>query len=205
MAAEPVFNDGDYQYSALELSAIQEVANIGTGNAATALAQITGRSVDISVPQAELVSLADAAERIGPLESEVVGVLTPLVGTMAASVLLAFPISSAGTLCAMVGVDADSEMALSAIQEIGNILTGSYATAIATMTGIPLQPLPPVVARDMLGSIVDAVLAMAVAASDRVLFLQTDITIAGVDCTFGFLLVPEVDAISELLRSLGLA
>ena len=192
-------------YSELELSAIQEVANIGTGNAATALSQLVARAVDIGIPKAELVPLAAAAERIGPLESMVVAVLTPVKGLMQASMLLAFPYASAAALCEMLGTDVDSEMGQSCLQEIGNILTGSYTTAIAGMTGLNIEPDPPLLACDMLGSVVDAVLAMSVEVSDTVLFLQTSITIEGSACDFGFLFVPRQGAVQNLLRALGLA
>ena len=197
MAADPAYSD-------LELSAIQEVANIGTGNAATALAQLIGRSVEIGVPIAELVPLAYAAERIGPLESEVVAVLTPVKGAMPASMLLAFPIPSAQALCEMLGTDATTAIGHSALQEIGNILTGSYTTAIVGMTGLAIEPEPPLLAFDMLGSVVDAVLAMSAASADTVLFIQTAITIEGAACNFGFLFVPHEGAVAKLLQALGL-
>jgi chemotaxis protein CheC len=197
MSADPAYTD-------LELSAIQEVANIGTGNAATALAQLINRAVDIGVPRAELVPLAEAAERIGPLESPVVAVLTPVKGVMAASMLLAFPFASADALCGMLGCEADSEIGHSCLQEIGNILTGSYTTAIAGMTGIDIEPEPPLLAIDMLGSVIDAVLALSVQSNDTVLFLQTAITVEGSACDFGFLFVPREGAVSSLLAALGL-
>jgi chemotaxis protein CheC len=197
MAADPAYSD-------LELSAIQEVANIGTGNAATALAQLVNRSVDIGVPQAELVPLAEAAERIGPLESMVFAVLTPVKGVMAASMLLAFPDESAEALCGMLGCSAETEIGHSCLQEIGNILTGSYTTAIAGMTGIDIEPEPPMLAYDMLGSVIDGVLALSVESNDTVLFLQTAITVEGEPCNFGFLFIPREGAVNQLLIALGL-
>jgi hypothetical protein len=57
----------------------------------------------------------------------------------------------------------------------------------------------------MLGSVVDAVLAMCAADADTVLFLQTAISIEGAECSFGFLFVPEDAAVATLLRALGVA
>ncbi len=193
------------RYNALELSAVQEIANIGAGSAATALSLLVGRPVDIGVPAVELVSLAVASERIGPAEARVAAVLTPVKGDVPASLLLAFPDDAAAVLCGLLGTTADSDMGRSCLQEIGNILTGSYTTAIAGMTGLAIEPEPPLLAVDMLGSVMDAVLSLAVEAADSVLFLQTAIRIEGVECSFGFLFVPSENAIPALLAALGLA
>jgi chemotaxis protein CheC len=195
----------DPRYTELELSAVQEIANIGTGNAAAALGMLVGRPIDIGVPSVELVSLAEAAERIGPLESTVAAVLTPVRGDAPASLLLALPMPSAEVLCGLLGTDAASELGRSCLQEIGNILTGSYTTALVGLTGLALEPEPPLLAIDMLGAVVDAVLAMSAADADTVLFLQTAIGIEGAECSFGFLFVPEDAAVDTLLRALGVA
>jgi chemotaxis protein CheC len=195
----------DPRYTELELSAVQEIANIGTGNAATALGMLVGRQIDIGVPSVELVPLGEAAERIGPLEETVAAVLTPVRGDAPASLLLALPMASAQVLCGLLGTDADSELGHSCLQEIGNILTGSYTTALVGMTGLALEPEPPLLAIDMLGAVVDTVLAMSAADADTVLFLQTAIGIEGAACSFGFLFVPEAAAVDTLLRALGVA
>jgi chemotaxis protein CheC len=191
-------------YSELELSAVQEIANIGTGNAATALSQLIGRPVDIGTPAVELVALADAAERIGPLETIVAAVLTPMKGDAPASMLLALPMDSAQTLCGLLGTDATTEMGRSCLQEIGNILTSAYATAMVAMTGLALEPEPPLLAIDMLGAVVDGVLAASAEAADTVLFLRTAMSIEGAECSFGFLFVPHNGSVATLLRALGL-
>jgi chemotaxis protein CheC len=192
-------------YSEFEMSAIQEVANIGTGNAATALSQMVGQSVNIDVPNAIFVTLQEAAELIGPIESPVFAVLTPIVGDVPASILLVLPEEAAIKLCGMLGTDPYDEMGQSALQEIGNILTGSYVTAIASMTNLALEPDPPGLAIDMLGAVVDVVLAMAVLASDTVLFMQTAMHVGGEACDFGFLYVPQEGSVEILLRALGVS
>src|ERR1700755_1011014 len=99
--------------SSLQLDALRELANIGSGTAGTALSQLLGRSVDISVPNAVALPLA---EGVGA------GVAIPRAGDMDAVVLLVFPVEDGGTLCGMLGVEAGTEDAISALGEIGNIL-----------------------------------------------------------------------------------
>ena len=67
---------------------------------------------------------------------------------MPASVLLLLTPKDAGTICGMLGVEADSDMAESAQLEIGNIVGTSYVNAFAEMTGMALEPTPPARAAD---------------------------------------------------------
>ncbi len=76
------------EYTELQLDALRELANIGSGTAGTALAGLLGRSVDLSVPRAAAMSLEDAVDVTGSIESEVGAVLVPIVGDMDAVALL---------------------------------------------------------------------------------------------------------------------
>src|SRR5215207_6938403 len=75
-------------YTPLQLDALRELANIGSGTAGTSLSQMLGRPVDISVPTALALPLADAVDAVGVPEEEITGVVIPLAGDMQAIVLL---------------------------------------------------------------------------------------------------------------------
>lgn len=49
----------------LQLDALKEVSNIGTGNAATALSQLLGRKIDMNVPDINIVPFEEVMEEIG--------------------------------------------------------------------------------------------------------------------------------------------
>jgi chemotaxis protein CheC len=180
------------------------MANIGSGNAATALASMLGRSIDLSVPSASALPLADAVEAVGDVSAEVTAVAIPVAGDLSATVLLIFKPEHAATLCGFLGVAGDPEMALSALQEIGNILGSAYITAMGTMCGLHMEPAPPMAATDMLGAIVASVLATSAASSDLALLLDSAMIVEGAACEFGFLFVPDEHGVSELLGHLGL-
>ena len=191
-------------YSDMEMSAIREIANIGTGTAATALGQMIGRSIDIAIPSAEFVPVSEVAERIGPVEEECIAVFLPVLGEVPAAVLLVFSTAATVTLCDALGCDAGSEMGRSALQEVGNILAASYTNAIGTMTGLHVEPSTPTLAADMLGAVVSTAVIMTVQAADTALFMETAVTIEGEACEFAFLFLPELTAIHALLAALGL-
>jgi chemotaxis protein CheC len=188
----------------LQLDALREMSNIGSGNAATALASMLGQSVDLRVPTALALELADAVDAVGNPEDTVSAVIIGVFGDLDATVLLLFDPESANTLCSLLGVEGDPEMALSALGEIGNILGSSYVQAMGTMTNLHMEPHPPVAMSDMLGAIVASVLAVTAADTDLALLLDSKMTVDGTACKFGFLYVPSGAGVALLLDRLGL-
>jgi chemotaxis protein CheC len=188
----------------LQLDALREMSNIGSGNAATALASMLGQSVDLHVPTALVLELADAVDAVGNPEDTVSAVIIGVFGDLDATVLLLFDPESANALCALLGVEGDPEMALSALGEIGNILGSSYIQAMGTMTNLHTEPHPPIAMADMLGAIVASVLAVAAADTDLALLLDSKMTVDGTACKFGFLYVPSGAGVALLLDRLGL-
>ena len=65
------------QYTELQLDALRELANIGSGTASTALSAMLGRSVDISVPKAQALPFAEAVEAAGPAEQDITAIVNP--------------------------------------------------------------------------------------------------------------------------------
>jgi chemotaxis protein CheC len=191
-------------FTDMQLDALRELANIGSGTASTSLSGMLGRPVDISVPAAAALTFADAIDMIGSPEEEVTGVVLGVVGEMEGIVLLLMRVADAAGLCNLLGVDADSEMGQSALGEIGNIVGTSYINALAQMTGLNIEPSPPQAATDMLGAIVSSVLAGVAGAEDVALVLDSDLEVEGEDCSLSFLMLPTRDGVEELLGRLGL-
>ena len=190
--------------SDLQLDALREVANIGSGNAATALSAMLGRPVDLSVASARLLPLEQAIESVGPAELDVTAVALPIAGDIGGLVLLLFTSESGATVCSLLGVEGDAEMQASCLGEIGNILGASYLGALAAMTGLNLEPQPPQVIADMLGAIVSTALVSADEAGDDALLLDSELTVEGAECAFDFVFVPGASGIGEVLAGLGM-
>jgi chemotaxis protein CheC len=192
------------QYSDLQLDALRELANVGSGTASTALSAMLGRSVDITVPNAFVLPMAEAVESIGNPEDDVTGIVLGVFGDMEATVLLLVKPDHAALLCGMLGVPADSEFGESALMEIGNIVGSSYINALAMMTGMEIEPTPPGLATDMLAAIVESVLAQRATGGDIALLLDSDMVVENEDCSVSFLLVPDQGGVEQLLARLGL-
>jgi chemotaxis protein CheC len=192
-------------YTELQLDALRELANIGSGTASTALSAMLGRPIDISVPNAMALPFAEAVEAAGPPEQDVTGIVLGITGDMTGTVLMLVPPSDADAICRMLGVEPDDEYAPSALGEIGNVVGTSYINALAAMTGMAIEPTPPATATDMLGAIVQTVLAGHAHAGDIALMLDSDLVVEGDDCSISFLLVPDQRGVDDMLARLGLS
>jgi chemotaxis protein CheC len=193
------------RYTDLQLDALRELANIASGNAATALSQMLGREVGLSVPRVLALPLADAAEVCGSPDESITSVVIPLEGDIDGLVLLLISTEGARVLCRLLGVEAGSEFGDSALREIGNILGTSCLNALASMTGLSLGPCPPQLTTDMLGAIVSSLAVSHVASTDLVLVLDSELEVADEPCSIAFVLLPTDGAVTDLLTPLGFA
>jgi chemotaxis protein CheC len=193
------------RYTELQLDALRELANIASGNAATALSQMLGREVALSVPRVLALPLVDAVDACGSPDESITGVAIPLEGDINGLVLLLISADGAEVLCRLLGVEAGSEIGDSALREIGNILGTSCLNALASMTGLNLGPCPPHLTTDMLGAIVSSLALTQTESMDLVLVLDSELEVANEPCSISFVLLPSDDGVSDLLTPLGLA
>lgn len=191
-------------FSELELDALREIANVGSGTAATALSSMIGVPIDLAVPSAQALPLSEAVAALGNPEEAAIGVVLPVDGDVPGVVLLVFSPESAVSLCRLLGVELESEVGPSALAEIGNILGSAYVGALGTMTGIEFDPAPPQIVRDMLGAIASSALVSALGSAETVLLLDSELEVEGQACGFACVFVPSSKGVAEVLWRLGL-
>ena len=193
------------RYTELQLDALRELANIASGNAATSLSQMLGREVDLSVPRVLALPLADAVDACGDPDEDITSVVIPLDGDIHGVVLLLISPEGAAALCTLLGVEAGTEIGNSALQEIGNVLGTSCLNALASMTGLDLEPKPPHLTIDMLGAIVSSLALAQTASTELVLVMDSELEVANEPCSISFVLLPTEGGVTDLLAPLGLA
>jgi chemotaxis protein CheC len=191
-------------FTDMQLDALRELANIGSGNAGTALGQMLGKTVDISVPTAAVLPLPEAVAIAGRPDELRHGIVVPIVGDMDAIVLLLIPEADAQTLCGVYGIEPSSPDGQSMLGEVGNILGTSYINVLAQMAGMALEPAPPQVVEDMLGSILQSVLLGRGDDIEAALILDSALEVEEEECSLSFLLLPADGGIRQLLERLGL-
>ncbi len=188
---------------------LREIGNIGAGNATTALAQMLNTKVDMHVPKVDLLDFSQVGEAMGGEEQIMAGIYLVVEGDISGSIMFLLEKSSARALVAkLMGteIDKDSdfdEMELSALKEIGNIITGSYLSSLSTLTNLKIISSPPDVAIDMCGAILSVPAIEFGAVGDKMLLIATEFT-DDVKLEGYFILVPDLESYDKILSSLGM-
>ncbi len=189
---------------------LKEIGNIGAGNAMTALSQMLQCKVDMRVPQVRLLEFSEVGAIMGGEEQIMVGVFLGVEGDITGSMMFLVEQKSAKHLInkVMMGMapegDELSEMELSAMKEVGNIITGAYLNSLSGLTNLKIFPTPPALTVDMAGAILSVPAIEFGVMGDNILLIQSqffdEIEIDGY-----FILIPDIESYSKILTSLGMS
>ncbi|MBO4890629.1 MAG: chemotaxis protein CheC [Lachnospiraceae bacterium] len=189
---------------------LREIGNIGAGNATTALAQMIGTKVDMHVPKVDLLDFSEVGEAMGGEEQIMAGIYLIVEGDISGSIMFLLEKSSAKALVAKLMGTANEdptgdfdEMELSALKEIGNIITGSYLSSLSTLTNLNIYPSPPDISIDMCAAILSVPAIEFGAIGDKMLLIATEFT-DDVKLEGYFILVPDLESYDKILTSLGM-
>jgi chemotaxis protein CheC len=195
--------------SNLQIDVLREIGNIGAGNAATALAKMLDKKVDMEVPKVRILGFKDVSETLGGAEMIVVGILLGVSGDIKGNIMFILRMEAAKVLVnILMGKPYDEdiefdEMEISALKEIGNILAGSYLSSLSTLTNLHITPTVPELAIDMAGAILSVPAIEFGKAGDTVLYIETEFSEGSTKVVGDFFLVPDIESYGILLKALG--
>jgi chemotaxis protein CheC len=197
----------------MQLDALRETANIGAGHAATALSQMTGSTIMITVPTITIAQLEEVPSQIQDTEEPIAAVLMHMLGDLTGRTLLVFPRPTAVRLAQLMlrrPLDPDGafgELEQSAIKEAGNILSGAYMNALSEFMGLMLLPSPPSLVVDMSAAVLTTAFLQFSADRDMVFAVETQFYFQGRQERLRgfFLLLPDVASLQTLLRAVRVA
>lgn len=197
----------------IQLDALREVANIGAGHAATALSQMTGGTIMISVPTINVARLEDVPPQISGPEEPVAAVLMNMFGDLTGRTLLVFPKPTAIRLSELMlrrpkGSSTElGELEQSAIKEAGNILSGAYMNALSDFMGLMLLPSPPSLAIDMSSAVLTTAYLQFGNDKDYVFCVESEFFLQDLQEHLRgfFLLLPDFASLQAILRAVKVA
>ena len=195
----------------IEFDVLTEIGNIGAGNATTALSQLINARIDMNVPKVAMLEFSELAEIIGGAETLVAGILLSLEGDVDGMMLFVLESSAAHMLvnqlmgCGQPPSPATgmfNEIEESALKEIGNIIAGSYLSALSAMTNLVISPSIPYLAVDMAASVLSVPAIEFGQYGDHALLIETEF---GDDFMINgyFILMPEQESYDKILKGLG--
>lgn len=189
---------------------LKEIGNIGSGNAATALAKILDKKVDMKVPKVNILDFNDIPEILGGAEETVVGIYFLMEGDVLGNIMFMLNVESAKNLVDIIFNRVNSkeeldEMDISALSEIGNILAASYVNSLSVLTKLNFKISIPSTSIDMAGAILSVPAIHFGQHGDKVLFIETEF-LEGEKLVSGDLfLIPDIESYETLLKSLGVS
>lgn len=194
----------------MHLDLLRELGNIGAGNATTALSQLINRKIDMGIPVVNVLEFKELAEVLGGAENPIVGILLGVEGDVNGMMMFVLEQKSAHNLVNMLmgrsleDFSEFTEMDMSALNEIGNIITGAYLSSLSSLTNLKIIASVPHTAIDMAGAILSVPAIEFGKVGDAALLIQTDFG-GDEEKVFGyFILIPDMPSYDTILRSLGM-
>ncbi len=195
-----------------QLDAVKETGNIGCSHAATAVSNMIGRTVDISVPNLRIEKLDKIDNAFSNIFSEskkIVGVYIELTDEFRGSILMLFTMKSALSLSdSLIGQEPGTsteldEMSRSAITEVGNIVVSAYTNALGALMDSTVMLSPPTYTEDLPKTVLEKVNATLGKETSHALIFDIKFTGEGDLFNSYFVLLPSPNSLDILLKKLG--
>jgi chemotaxis protein CheC len=195
----------------MQIDVLREIGNIGGGNAASALASILDEKVDMTLPNVRITGFDQAVEDLGGAETMTVSVLVSFSGEAEGMIVFLINMEDAKRIMSLLlGGSAEddddelSDMELSAIKEIGNILAASYINSIASLTGLRIDVSVPYVAIDMVGALMSVPIIEFGAIGDKLMFIEENFIGERGNLNSNIIMFAEINTLKIIMEKLGI-
>lgn len=203
----------DFTYESMDsmqFDVLKEIGNIGAGNATTALSQMVNAKIDMRVPDVKLLGFRELPDIIGGAENLIIGILFTLEGQLDGMMLFMMEQDSAHHILNLImgkalnNITEFSEMDLSALCEIGNIIAGAYLSSISTLTNMFVGSSIPYMAIDMAGAILSVPAIEFGKVGDKAIVIKTEFWEDDIQVSGYFVMIPTLESYGKMMASLGL-
>lgn len=197
------------ELTSLQLDTLRELGSIGSGNSATALSQMLGKEVRITMPEVRIMGYNEAIEWIGGPEEITAGVLVKMGGQMNGIMLSVQQLDFVNlVLESILGQTVKdysdlAEMENSALVEVGNIMISTFINALSDLAGITMETTIPSLTVDMQGAILTVPMAEYGGQTDYLMTIGGNFVCNDREVPCRLLMSPDVRSLNFLLRKLG--
>jgi chemotaxis protein CheC len=184
---------------------LKEVVNIGAGNAAAAFSEMVDEEVKMTVPEVELLKMEELPAVTGDEEDSIACIMLTFNGEISGKILLVLEMNNVEKILKLIfGSEElpEENIQHSALNELGNILSGAYLKAINTFTELDLSQEVPVSAYDMAGAILSSSIIDYSQSEDHILLLETEFILDREKIELYYFFIPEKESLEILFERL---
>lgn len=188
------------------LDMLKTITNEGFRNAADGFSGMVGRKIEVGSPTLELVPLLTLPRMVGGVEDDAVGVYLRFEGDIPGQIMMVIPYQKALELSdLLMGQPCGATQTLgslerSALGELGNLCGSFFLNSIAKTVGASFRPSPPAVMVDMVGAILDIVVATVGGVSEHVLLVHANFHEGMRSVETDFWVIPDMKALHDLAQ-----
>lgn len=206
----------DIKLTQEQLDLLKELGNIGSGHAITALSNLLSNKIEVSLTSADIIPFWKVPELFNDPFIEMVGIYSNIPFTSNLTIIQIFTKESIINLINILS-DYDKiyvedvkiledldDFSCSIINEIGNILSGHYANALADLLSIKLIPNVPRIAIDTLNAILESIIAKYAKISDYMIIINTKLAVLDINLEGIICLIPSITILKGLFKILNL-
>lgn len=197
------------QLQPYHIDVLTEIGNIGSGNAATALASMMNTFVDIEIPTITLLDYEKVADLLGGVDASAIGISLDINEDLTGRILHILQPDFASKLVStfyptqIECLDDISDMDLSVISEMGNITSAAYVNALAGLTNLFINISPPTTLKGTIENILSVSSNSMQNIGHQVLFIDEKLKIDGSEINSSLILMLEIDSLKLLFNKLG--
>ncbi|MFW5895210.1 MAG: chemotaxis protein CheC [archaeon] len=196
---------------------LREIGNIGSGNAITALSQLIKKKIDVDLTDVGIVAYNNLSSQFGNPQEKVCGIFSHIKEPSQSTILQVFELNPLMKVVAnLAGKDSQldpneinkksdlDDFALSTVEEMGNIMAGHYASALADLTGAKMVIDKPEFAMNearKLGKFLGQELESI---SEFLVLIKTSIRIKDLELNGVFFFIPDINTVKNMFNNLGI-
>ncbi len=187
---------------------LAKMANVGIHNAARGMSAMVGETLTVTEPTVTSIPFYEIPTLLGGPETEAVGIYLRVEGSIPGQIMMVIPYPKALELADLImgepcGTTTElGAMERSALAELGNLTGSFFLNAIADTVGLAARPSPPAVIVDMVGAIMDIILATAAVLSEEVLMIQAKFLRNGREAQADFWLIPDHHTVERITKQI---
>ena len=188
---------------------LKEVGNICAGNATVALSQILFKKIQLEIPKVEVLPLEKMISTIDKDKHPIIGIQMETLGAINGQILLIFTEKSAfnlmdllvGNSGAVQKTKLITQIGISSLKEIGNIVISSYLSTLSSLSHLPVFPSCPQFTDGMPGTVLRSVFGLFRKKNAQLVLIETVFTEALSSVNGKFFIAFDTESMKLIIKA----